>query len=91
MRADVVNERVLSAILEFRMPAARAPAVLRALAAVAEKINTVMSVNIGARLEPDGSNPAETAAQEAGFTLRPNGKTNLGLGKPNIDERRGGK
>jgi len=91
MRADVRNERVLSAILEFRMPAARASAVLRALAAVAEKIDTVMSVNIGARLEPDGSNPAETSAREAGFTLRPNGKTNLGLGRPNIDERRSGK
>jgi len=91
MRPDVLNERVLSAILEFKMPAGKAPVVLKALAAVADQIDTVMSVNIGARLEPDGSNPAEKAAREAGFTIRPNGKTNLGLGRPGIDEQRSGK
>jgi len=88
MRADVLNERVLSAILEFKMPAAKAPAVLKALAEVAQKIDTVMSVNIGARLEPDGSNPAEAAARAAGFEIRPNGKTNLGLGRPRLEEGR---
>jgi NAD-dependent dihydropyrimidine dehydrogenase PreA subunit len=82
LKPEVLNERVLSAILEFRMPAARAPGVLTALRTVAGEIDTVMSVNIGARLEPDGSSPAAAAARQAGFEIRPNGKSNLGLGRP---------
>lgn len=88
MREDVLNERVLSAILEFRMPAEKAPEVLRALQKIASEIDTVMSIDIGARLEPDGSNPAERFATQAGYTLRPNGKTNLGLGRP-LEENKG--
>jgi len=85
MRADVLNERVLSAILEFRMPTEKALEVLEALHRVAAEIDTVMSIDIGARLEPDGSNPADAIAREAGFKIRPNGKTNLGLGRPRVD------
>lgn len=85
MRADVLNERVLSAILEFRMPVNIAPEVLKALERVAGEIETVMSIDIGARLEPDGSNPAEVIARQAGLNILPNGKTNLGLGRPRVE------
>ncbi len=86
MKPDVLNERVLSAILEFRMPAARAPEVLKALHRVAGEIDTVMSIDIGSRVEADGTLPAEVAAHEAGFEVRPNGKTNLGIGRPAVKE-----
>jgi ferredoxin len=85
IRADVRNERVLSAILEFKVPANKAPEVLIALNRVAGEIETVMSIDIGARLEPDGSNPAEVIARQAGFNILPNGKTNLGLGRPRAE------
>ena len=86
MKADVLNERVLSAILEFKMPAEKAPEVLKALNRIASEIETVMSIDIGARIEPDGSNPADVIAQKAGFNILPNGKTNLGLGRPKKEE-----
>lgn len=82
MRQDVLNEKVLSAILEFKTTAAKAPRVLKALDIVAREVDTVISVNIGSVLEHDGSLPAEKAAREAGFRIRPNGKSNLGLGQP---------
>lgn len=82
LREDVLEEKVLSAILEFKVLASKAPEVLRALERVAQEVDTVISVNIGSMLEPDGSLPAEDIAREAGFKIRPNGKNNLGLGRP---------
>lgn len=60
----------------------KAPQVLKALDRVAREVDTVISVNIGSMLEPDGSLPADKVAREAGFEIRPNGKSNLGLGRP---------
>jgi len=82
IRQDILNEKVLSAILEFKTTATKAPRVLKALETVAREVDTVISVNIGSMLEPDGSLPAEKVAREAGFQIRPNGKSNLGLGRP---------
>jgi len=82
LRSDVLEERVLSAILEFKTSQKRASEVLQALDRVASEVDTVISVNIGSMWEPDDTLPAEKIAREAGFSLRPNGKTNLGLGRP---------
>ncbi|MFC1978349.1 hypothetical protein ACFLWS_08870, partial [Chloroflexota bacterium] len=79
---DILEERVLSAILEFKVLVAKAPEVLKALDRAAKEVDTVVSVDIGSMLEPDGSLPAERIAKEAGFKIRPNGKSNLGLGRP---------
>jgi len=85
LRNGVRDEKVLSAILEFKMTESRAPEVLKALHRVAEEVDTVISVNIGSMLEPDGSVPAERVAKEAGFQIRPNGKSNIGLGRPSVE------
>ena len=85
LRDDVRGERVLSAILEFKTTVEKAPAVLEALKRIAEEVNTVISVDIASRFEPDGSLPAESVARAAGLELRPNGKSNLGLGRPRAD------
>ncbi len=81
LRPEVRNERVLSAILEFRTTVAQAPEVLKVLKRAAGEVDTVFSVNIAAVLEPDGSQPAALVARAAGLEIRPNGKNNLGLGK----------
>jgi NAD-dependent dihydropyrimidine dehydrogenase PreA subunit len=85
MNRDVLRERVLSAILEFMTTEAKAPEVLKALDRVAREVDAVISVNIGSMLESDGSVPAERVAREAGFQIRPNGKSNLGLGRPGTE------
>ena len=82
LRDDIRGEKVLSAILEFKTTVEKAPQVLKALDRVAREVDTVISVNIGSMLEPDGSLPADKVAREAGFEIRPNGKSNLGLGRP---------
>jgi len=82
LREDILGERVLSAILEFKTTVVKAPQVLKALDKVAREVDTVISVNIASMLEPDGSLLAEKVARDAGFEIRPNGKSNLGLGRP---------
>jgi len=90
LREDIRGERVLSAILEFKTTVAKAPQVLKALDRVAREIDTTITMNIASMLEPDGSLPAERVARDAGFEIRPNGKSNLGLGRPRADISTGG-
>jgi len=85
LRGDIREEKVLSAILEFRTTEAKAPQVLKALEQVAKELDTVFSVNIASLLDPDGTLPAERIARENGFNVRPNGKSNLGLGRPRAE------
>jgi hypothetical protein len=56
--------------------------VLRAIAEVARRIDTVVSVDVASRYATDGSLPAEIVSRQNGLKIRPNGKTNLGLGRP---------
>ena len=84
LREGIAEERVLSAILEFKTTEEKAPEVLKTLAKVAKEVNTVITVNIASRFAPDRSLPAARVAQEGGFSIRPNGKSNLGLGLPLI-------
>ena len=53
---------------------------------VATQINTVFSLDLISRLNPDGSMPAIAIAKAAGFAPRPNTKTNVGLGRPLFEE-----
>lgn len=85
-REDVLNEKVLSAILEFRVKIDRLEEVLKAVKAVAPKIETVFSLDLISRIHSDGSLPALEIAKAVGFTPRPNTKTNVGLGRPLFKE-----
>ena len=82
LKDEVLNEKVLSAIVEFGTTPDMVPLVLNTLKEVSQQINTVFSVDMCSLLEPDGTCPAEKAAQDAGFELRPNGKNCIGLGRP---------
>lgn len=87
LRPDILDEKVMSAIIECRTDAARAPAVLAALRRVAGEIATVISTGVAARCRPDGSVPYTGLVAESGFSLSLNAKTNLGLGRPLFEER----
>ena len=87
LQADVLKEKVMSAIIECRADAVHAPRILAALRCVAGTIETVLSAGIAARCGPDGSVPYIEAARASGFTLSLNAKTNLGLGRPLFEER----
>ncbi len=82
----VLNERVLSAILELKIPAEKLREVLAAIRQVSEKIDTVFSLDLISRVEADGTTPPAAVARAAGFPPRPNTKTNVGLGRPLFKE-----
>jgi NAD-dependent dihydropyrimidine dehydrogenase PreA subunit len=85
LREGIGQERVLSAILEFKVPVEKATIVLKAIAEAAKNVDTVISVDIGSRYDADGTLPAGIVSRQNGMKIRPNGKTNLGLGRPFIE------
>ncbi|MDI7258881.1 MAG: 4Fe-4S binding protein [Thermodesulfobacteriota bacterium] len=86
IREEVLNEKVLSAILEFKIKIEKLKEVFATIKDVSEKIDTVFSLDLISRVNPDGSTPVLAIAREAGFSPRPNTKTNVGLGRPRFEE-----
>jgi len=84
LKEEVLNEKALSAIIEFDLPQAKIVPVLTKLKEVIPQINTVFSLDLACRLEEDGTNPTYKLALDAGFIPSVNGKTNVGLGKIKI-------
>jgi len=82
LKDDILNEKVLSAIIEFDMPINKTKPVLEKLKSVIPLIDTVFSLDLAYRLTEGDSNLAVKIANEAGFTVSINGKTNVGLGRP---------
>ena len=77
-----LNERVLSAIVEFELERERLEEVLSAIKEVSKELDTVFSLDLAGRLEEDNTLPAAEIARSIGFDPSINGKTNLGLGRP---------
>lgn len=86
MKEDVLDEKVLSAIIEIKTKLEKIPAFLQALEKIAREIDTVMSVGVASKCLPDGTLPHVAWVRKAGYTLSPNGKTNVGLGRPLFQE-----
>lgn len=82
LNPEVLDEKVLSAMIECLVPEEKIPAVIQKLKGVAGKIDTVFSLDIITRLPPDGSLPWEKVFSELGVRVSINGKNNLGLGRP---------
>ncbi|MDR3564203.1 MAG: 4Fe-4S binding protein [Negativicutes bacterium] len=82
MKEDVLNEKVLSAIIEMTVPLEQVAKVIAAVKEVTAQISTVCSFDLTCKVNPDGSIPAFDIARKAGVKLTVNGKTNLGLGRP---------
>ena len=83
---DVLDEKVLSAIVEFSIPLPQLARALTELQKVAHEIETVFSLNLIAKVEPDGSVPAVSVVRDLGIPLSVNGKNNVGLGRPLFQE-----
>jgi len=87
MRKDILQEKVLSLIIEIKVPLEALSEILKTIALAAADLETVVSVGVSSRCSDDGSIPADPVMRGAGFTPRPNGKTNLGLGRPLVNGR----
>ena len=81
LKPEVLGEKVLSAIIELQMQRTELQTVLATVDRVAKELNTVLSVGVSSRCEPDGRIPHEPVCLGSGFQPSLNGKTNLGLGR----------
>jgi NAD-dependent dihydropyrimidine dehydrogenase PreA subunit len=79
---EVMHERVLSGILEFEVPLAKADDVLRDILKVSKEIDTVFSLDVISFVEKDGQIPMIDILKRNGINPSPDGKNNMGLGKP---------
>jgi hypothetical protein len=80
LRDDILNEKILSAIVEFKTRIENVPAVLEKVDEVSKTLDTVVAVGVSTRCEQDGSSALDAVLAEEGFaSVR--GKTNLGLGR----------
>ena len=81
IRDDILDEKVLSAIVEVKTGFDRAPDVLRTLRSVSDQVSTVISVGVSARCDARGNTGLDALLAGEGFRFW-RGKTNLGLGRP---------
>jgi NAD-dependent dihydropyrimidine dehydrogenase PreA subunit len=86
LNSEILNEKVCSCMIESITPIENLSTVIKELKEVASQIDTVFSLTLSTRLEPDGSAPCEKVLKELGVPVYINGKTNVGLGRPLFEE-----
>jgi len=82
MNPEILNERVMSAIVEGTIPIEMLADAIKAATEAATQIDTVFSLEFIDRPEADRSVPMEKILKEQGVVYYLNGKFNLGLGRP---------
>ncbi len=80
LRDDILNEKILSAIVEFKTKIEEMPAVLRRLEEVSKGLETVVAVGVSTRCDERGDSALDRVLSEEGFSYV-RGKTNLGLAR----------
>lgn len=82
---EVLNEKVLSGIIECLFPIKKLEEIMTALKEVSQEIDTVFSCEVINRADPDGSYPLRKKLDAMGIPYYINGKQNVGLGRPLAD------
>ncbi len=82
VKPEFRNEKVLSAILEFKIPEDQLEHVVGRLLPVLAEVDTVVSWGLVSRFAEDGTLPVRSRLQALGIPARPNAKINMGLGRP---------
>jgi len=77
---EVLDEKVMSAIIEFRVSMEEVKHILGVLEGVALDSDTVMAVGVAARCDAEGATPLERILPDSGYPLL-RAKTNLGMGR----------
>lgn len=85
-KEDILNEKVLTIILELLTDSNNLSIILKTLEDVSKEIDTVFSVCIITRAEEDGSLPNVEVARKLGYNPTLSAKVNLGLGRPLIND-----
>jgi ferredoxin len=81
IREDILNEKVLSAIVEIKVPVSRTEEVIRLVWEIEKQIDTVVALGVGARCDEAGEdNEVAPILEKLGYKLE-RAKTNIGLGR----------
>jgi len=81
LREDIMNEKVLSAILEIKVPVERTEEIVRVIHDVEKRLDTVVALGVATRCDDDGEERVVAPILERlGYKLQ-RAKTNTGLGR----------
>jgi len=80
LREDILDEKVLSAILELKTTLDHVPEILRVVEEVAPTLKTIVSIGVSTRCDAQGDSLLEPLLKREGYAVY-RGKTNLGLGR----------
>jgi len=82
IREDILREKVMSAIIEIKVPVARAEEIIRLVWDVEKRIDTVVAIGAGVRCDAEGDDEVfRPIFERLGYQLE-RAKTNTGLGRP---------
>jgi hypothetical protein len=80
IRPEILNEKILSAIVEIKTPLEQVASVLSRVKELSREVETVISIGVSTRCGDAGQEPLREILEREGYpTYR--GKTNLGLGR----------
>jgi ferredoxin len=82
LNPEILDEKVMSCIIEVAMEEADAPGVLAALDRTSREIDTVMALGVAVRCADDGTTEIEQVLVDHQYKAIW-AKTNLGIGRPN--------
>jgi hypothetical protein len=81
LREDILDEKILSAIVEIKVPVERTEEIIRLVWEVEKRIDTVVALGVGARCDERGEeNVVAPILERLGYKLH-RAKTNTGLGR----------
>ena len=81
LREDILDEKVMSAIVEIKAPVERTEEIVRLVWEVEKELDTVVALGVGTRCSADGEDHVLAPILERlGYTLE-RAKTNTGLGR----------
>ncbi len=84
LRADILNEKVMSAIVEIKVTVDRTEEIVRLVWAVEKELNTVVALGVGTRCDEKGEDHVVAPILESlGYKLE-RAKTNIGLGRAKV-------
>src|SRR5437773_2000488 len=81
LREDILDEKLMSAIVEIKVPVERTEEIILLVRDVEKQLDTVVSIGVGTRCDENGEeNVVAPILERLGYSLE-RAKTNIGLGK----------
>jgi ferredoxin len=81
LRQDILNEKILSAIVEIKVTVDRTEEIIRLVKDVESQVDTVIAIGVGARCDENGEeDEVAPILERLGYRLE-RAKTNIGLGR----------